>query len=82
MIDGSIAREGLDAPEHEHEEGPVAAVPETTELDLARAGVGTILWATGFRPDYSWVDLPLADAHGWPTQIRGSHGIRGSTSSG
>lgn len=33
-------------------------------LDLAEAGVGTVIWATGFRPDYSWLDLPILDRAG------------------
>jgi putative flavoprotein involved in K+ transport len=34
------------------------------ELDLAREGVGTIVWATGYRPDYSWLDVPVLDYKG------------------
>ena len=30
-------------------------------LDLERAGVRTVLWATGFRPDYGWLDVPVLD---------------------
>ena len=33
-------------------------------LDLRRAGIRTIVWATGFRPDYSWLELPVLDAKG------------------
>jgi putative flavoprotein involved in K+ transport len=35
-----------------------------TQLDLAKAGIGTVLWATGFKPDHSWVDLPVLDYKG------------------
>ena len=28
-------------------------------LDLKKEGIQTILWATGFRPDYSWLDVPV-----------------------
>jgi putative flavoprotein involved in K+ transport len=31
----------------------------------------TILWASGFRPDYAWIDLEVTDEHGWPVQRRG-----------
>ena len=34
------------------------------ELDLAREGIETILWATGYRPDYSWLDVPVLDYKG------------------
>lgn len=33
-------------------------------LDLARGEIRTIIWATGFRPDYSWLDLPVFDRKG------------------
>jgi putative flavoprotein involved in K+ transport len=33
-------------------------------LDLSRK-VKTIVWATGFRPDYSWLDVPVLDAKGF-----------------
>ncbi len=33
-------------------------------LDLARGEIRTIVWATGFRPDLSWVELPVLDAVG------------------
>jgi putative flavoprotein involved in K+ transport len=41
-------------------------------LDLARAGIRTILWATGFRPDYSWLEVPVLDRKG---RIRHDGGI-------
>jgi putative flavoprotein involved in K+ transport len=34
------------------------------ELDLRAAGIATIIWATGFRPDYSWLDVPVFDHKG------------------
>ena len=30
-----------------------------------------IVWATGFRPDYSWIMLPIFDEAGHPQQVRG-----------
>ena len=33
-------------------------------LDLASGEIETIIWATGFRPDYSWLDSTLLDAKG------------------
>lgn len=34
------------------------------ELDLGAAPIRTVLWATGYRPDYSWLDLPVLDRKG------------------
>ena len=33
-------------------------------LDLVASGIRTIVWATGFRPDYSWLDVPVFDRKG------------------
>ena len=34
-------------------------------LDLSRGEIGTIIWATGYRPDYSWLNVPeVVDAKG------------------
>lgn len=34
------------------------------ELDLARGEVRSVIWATGFRPDYSWLHVPVFDGKG------------------
>jgi len=33
--------------------------------------VVNVVWCTGFRPDYSWIELPVVDDQGWPRQQRG-----------
>jgi putative flavoprotein involved in K+ transport len=43
----------------------------TGELDLAAAGFGTVLWATGYRRDYPWLQLPVLDAAGEIRHVRG-----------
>ncbi len=69
-IDAFIAAEGLVAPDSEPAD-PAPEIADTPELDLRRAGIKTILWATGFRPNYSWIELPFTDEWGWPIQTRG-----------
>jgi putative flavoprotein involved in K+ transport len=34
------------------------------DLDLRAGEIGTILWATGYRPDHSWLDVPVLDRKG------------------
>jgi putative flavoprotein involved in K+ transport len=34
------------------------------QLDLRGGEVGAVVWATGFRPDYSWLDIPVTDEKG------------------
>lgn len=40
--------------------------PESSRLslDLTRGEIRTIIWATGFRPDYRWLDVPVVDRKG------------------
>lgn len=33
--------------------------------------VDGVIWATGFRPDYKWINLPILDEHGYPQHSRG-----------
>jgi putative flavoprotein involved in K+ transport len=33
--------------------------------------VANVIWCTGFRPDFSWIHLPVTGPDGWPQQIRG-----------
>jgi putative flavoprotein involved in K+ transport len=42
------------------------------ELDLTSGEITTVLWATGFRPDDSWLDLPVRDPGG---HIRHNGGV-------
>ncbi|MBI07895.1 MAG: pyridine nucleotide-disulfide oxidoreductase [Rhodospirillaceae bacterium] len=60
----------------DHAEPPVECAPperfEATrapeshrlDLDLNSGEIRSIIWATGFRPDYSWLDLPVLDRKG------------------
>ena len=52
-------------------------VPESArlQLDLGSGEIRAIVWATGFRPDYGWLDVPVVDAKG---QLRHEGGVVGS----
>jgi putative flavoprotein involved in K+ transport len=74
-IDDLIAQQGLEAP---HEDWPDDLLMSEdhsyevpTELDLADAGITTVIWAMGYRPDLEWVGLPFLDTDGYPIQRRG-----------
>ncbi len=53
--------------------------PEVTELDLAAAGISSVLWTTGYAPDYGWLDLPVLGDFGLPRQVRGVSDVPGLT---
>jgi putative flavoprotein involved in K+ transport len=52
----------LDDP-HRFEPTRIADDP-TLSLGLAASGIKTVIWATGFRPDYTWLDAPVLDHKG------------------
>ncbi|MCL4801726.1 MAG: NAD(P)-binding domain-containing protein [Burkholderiales bacterium] len=73
-IDEWAARTGLDgavAPPERFAPTAIEASPPLS-LDLARGEIRTIVWATGFRPDYSWLDVPVLDRKG---RIRHDGGV-------
>src|SRR5580658_2673464 len=48
-----------------HRFAPTYVDPRTPlELDLTSGQITTVLWATGFRPDHSWLDIPVRDRTG------------------
>ena len=48
-----------------HRFAPTRVDPRTPlELDLTSGEITTVLWATGFRPDHSWLDIPVRDRNG------------------
>jgi putative flavoprotein involved in K+ transport len=56
-----------------HRFAPIRVDPGTPlELDLASGEITTVLWATGFRPDHSWLDIPVRDRNG---RIRHDGGV-------
>lgn len=38
--------------------------PPPSQVDLRAEGIKTVIWATGYRPDYSWLQLPVFDRKG------------------
>ena len=46
-------------------------------MDLRAEGITSVLWATGYRMDHSWIDAPITDAQGIPRQHRGVSDIPG-----
>ena len=69
--DAYIAQHGIDAPEPDVASDAGVLQPEViTELDLAAEGITSVMWATGFTGDLSWVRLPILDDEGNPRHDR------------
>ena len=73
--DAYIARNGLDLPlEPEARDmlpDPACVSQPILQLDLAKAGVTSIIWATGYGVDYQWLQVDAFDAKGKPRHQRG-----------
>ena len=59
----TIGLDGEVGPPHRFAPTTAAASP-TLSLDLRRGEIGTVVWACGYRPDYSWLHLPVLDRRG------------------
>jgi putative flavoprotein involved in K+ transport len=71
LIDKHIHEAGIKAPEGTHYEPVWQPESPASELDLDAADIRSIIWATGFRSDWSWVGLPIFDGAGYPAHHRG-----------
>jgi putative flavoprotein involved in K+ transport len=77
LIDKHIDERGIAAPPgHRYEPiwQPEAHVPT---LDLVGSGITSVVWGTGFRSDWSWVEAPIFDGTGYPTHHRGVTSLDG-----
>ena len=77
MFDEWARTQGSDAEVGPPERFSPTAVPQASrlQLDLRSGEIRAIVWATGFRPDYGWLDVPVVDAKG---QLRHDGGVVGS----
>jgi putative flavoprotein involved in K+ transport len=73
-LDDWAAASGLDAdvaPRDRFEATRIDSKP-LLQLDLSSGQIRTIVWATGYRPDHSWLDIPILDHRG---RIRHDGGV-------
>jgi putative flavoprotein involved in K+ transport len=59
-------------PTEPEEPSPVLRNPQgIRELNLKDEGIASVIWATGYACDFSWIKLPLFDGNGDPIHVRG-----------
>ena len=82
-VDAFVEKNGIDAPvptaqelDGEPPEGDWS-VPHRPSIDLEDENVATIVWATGFSFDFSWIDFPVRDEMGYPVTDRGATCVPG-----
>ncbi len=73
--DAYIDRLGLDLPleprARDFADMPDCVTTPIRQLDLVKAGINTIIWATGYAVDYSWLETDVFDDAGRPIHQRG-----------
>jgi putative flavoprotein involved in K+ transport len=74
-IDAYILRTGSEAAAERGPDAMGPAEPSAAEpmvsLDVRAAGIGTVIWGTGYRYDFGWVRVPVFDRAGFPLHRRG-----------
>ncbi|WP_454726204.1 MULTISPECIES: MSMEG_0569 family flavin-dependent oxidoreductase [Cupriavidus] len=70
-IDKYIEKQGIAAPPASVYEPVWRPAGERTALDLGSAGIGSLIWCIGFRPDFSWLEVPVFNGRGYPGHVRG-----------
>jgi putative flavoprotein involved in K+ transport len=81
-VDNYLARAGivpppLDADPADVPDPQAKCVSSLRQLNLREAGVSTVIFATGFTADFSWIHLPVLDTDGVPIHQRGISPVRG-----
>lgn len=73
--DAYVIRNGLDLPEEpaarKRLDDPTCLTDPLRKLDLKDTGISTVIWATGYALDYSWLKVDAFDAAGKPDHQRG-----------
>jgi putative flavoprotein involved in K+ transport len=81
-IDAYLAQAGTLPPPLEDDpadlpDARAGCVSPLRRLSLGEAKVSTVIWATGFRSDFSWIHPPVLNAEGDPIHQRGISPVRG-----
>src|SRR5689334_1624316 len=76
-IDGYLARRGGEDAGPADPPAPFTAPADPVEIDLRRAGISTVIWATGYQPAYPWLRVPVLDRHGEIAHHRGVTSVPG-----
>jgi putative flavoprotein involved in K+ transport len=74
-IDQLCAR--TDVPKPAFDIPPPMRIKTRTEIDLVTDGIGTVVWTSGYRPEFGWVKFPVFDEMGFPVQVDGRTAVPG-----
>ncbi|HEY8814556.1 MAG TPA: NAD(P)-binding domain-containing protein [Candidatus Dormibacteraeota bacterium] len=64
-------------PNPDYDVPPPMRIKTRTKVDVVRDGIGTVIWTSGYRPNYDWVKFPVFDDMGFPVQVDGRTRVPG-----
>ena len=70
-IDKYLAAQGIAAPVEVPYQPVWQPGPAQLQLEIAAAGIRSVVWSIGYRSDYSWIDFSIFDGKGYPRHERG-----------
>lgn len=70
-IDDYIEQQAIDTPAATEYQPVWEPSEERTLLNLMESDIGSVVWCIGFRPDFSWLDVPVFSGKGLPVHRRG-----------
>jgi putative flavoprotein involved in K+ transport len=75
-VDSYVEQKGMNLPAEPEARAkypdPACVSEPVRQLDMRRVGLSSVIWATGYKFDFGWIDLPVLSARGEP---RHDHGI-------
>jgi putative flavoprotein involved in K+ transport len=81
IADAHVERHGLDVPQDPAARAvlpdPLCLTEPLRRLGISAAGIGAVIWATGYGVDFSWIDVPVLDGHGKPVHRDGITDVPG-----
>jgi putative flavoprotein involved in K+ transport len=81
MVDAHVEARGLDMPRDSDARAtlpdPLCLTEPVLRLDFRAAGIGAVIWATGYGFDFGWIDVPVLNPRGEPDHVRGITGVPG-----
>lgn len=77
IASNDVKVEPIEADPNDDPAGPEVAESGITDLDLGQAGVGSIIWCTGFTAGFDWIRPRVTDDSGLPLHTRGISPVPG-----
>ncbi len=77
QIDRHIEANGINAPGEARYQPLWHPQHQALEMDYVVAGIKAVIWCTGFKSDYRWLDVPVFNGRGYPNHGRGVTAVPG-----